>query len=286
MKSRICASLLIACLPWLAMAQSNDDLYFIPKKEKKTEQKAEVKSVPKQTSNNTTVYAAPGSTIVVKDVTGKTRDIDEYNRRYTSRDKTFSMQNDTLYIEEKPYGERGEWVNGFEGSQDDYEYAMRIIRFRSPRYAIPVAARFIGMLYTGDMLHGTGIFMKTDCMHMFSRHLRTRCGGTGAGIGALQARDGDSAGDGLLRGIIAVGILLTGMVATGVAIGEVTMAVTGDLPGIITIIIRTGQATTVSDIQTTARQDIQDILLPDAVRQDLVIPADLQLAHEEGLQVG
>ena len=91
------------------------------------------------------------------------------------------------------------------------------------------------------MLHGTGIFMKTDCMHMFSRHLRTRCGGTGAGIGALQVRDGDSAGDGLLRGIIAVGILLTGMVATGVAIGEVTMAVTGvvtgDLPGIITIII-------------------------------------------------
>lgn len=139
------------------------------------------------------------------------------------------------------------------------------------------------------MLHGTGIFMKTDCMHMFSRHLRTRCGGTGAGIGALQARDGDSAGDGLLRGIIAVGILLTGMVATGVAIGEVTMAVTGvvtgDLLGIIIIIIRTGQATTVSDIQTTARQDIQDILLPDAVRQDLVIPADLQLAHEEGLQV-
>lgn len=258
-------------------------------KEKKTEQKAEVKSVPKQTSNNTTVYAAPGSTIVVKDVTGKTRDIDEYNRRYTSRDNTFSMQNDTLYIEEKPYGERGEWVNGFEGSQDDYEYAMRIIRFRSPRYAIPVSSPLYWDVVYGDMLHGTGIFMKTDCMHMFSRHLRTRCGGTGAGIGALQARDGDSAGDGLLRGIIAVGILLTGMVATGVAIGEVTMAVTGvvtgNVPGIITIIIRTGQATTVSDIQTTARQDIQDILLPDVVRQDLVIPADLQLAHEEGLQV-
>lgn len=140
MKSRIWASLLIACLPWLAMAQSNDDLYFVPKKEKKTEQKKEVQSTPKQTSNNTTVYAAPGSTIVVKDVTGKTRDIDEYNRRYTSRDNTFSMQNDTLYIEEKPYGERGEWVNGFEGSQDDYEYAMRIIRFRSPRYAIPISS--------------------------------------------------------------------------------------------------------------------------------------------------
>jgi len=78
--------------------------------------------------------------VVVKDVTGKTRDIDEYNRRYTSRENTFSMQNDTLYIEEKPYGERGEWVNGFEGSQDDYEYAMRIVRFRSPAYAIPISS--------------------------------------------------------------------------------------------------------------------------------------------------
>ena len=36
--------------------------------------------------------------------------------------------------------ERGEWVNGFEGSQDDYEYAMRIVRFRNPRYAIPVSS--------------------------------------------------------------------------------------------------------------------------------------------------
>ena len=50
------------------------------------------------------------------------------------------MENDTLYIEEKPLNERGEWVNGFEGSQDDYEYAMRIVRFRNPRYAIPVSS--------------------------------------------------------------------------------------------------------------------------------------------------
>ena len=289
MKSRICASLLIACLPWLAMAQSNDDLYFIPKKEKKTEQKAEVKSVPKQTSNNTTVYAAPGSTIVVKDVTGKTRDIDEYNRRYTSRDNTFSMQNDTLYIEEKPYGERGEWVNGFEGSQDDYEYAMRIIRFRSPRYAIPVSSPlYWDVVYGGYASWDWNIYEDGLYAYVFPTSTNPLWWDWRWNW-ALQARDGDSAGDGLLRGIIAVGILLTGMVATGVAIGEVTMAVTGvvtgDLPGIITIIIRTGQATTVSDIQTTARQDIQDILLPDAVRQDLVIPADLQLAHEEGLQV-
>ena len=43
------------------------------------------------------------------------------------------------------------------------------------------------------------------------------------------------AGDGLLHGIIAAGILHTGMAVTGVAIGEVTGPVTGDRGGIIII---------------------------------------------------
>ena len=142
MKGRTLASLLLAGLPWLVAAQSNDDLYFVPKKKVETEKTTAApvrKTVTSQTPG-TTVYAAPGSTVVVKDAAGKMRDVDEYNRRYTSRDNTFSMQNDTLYIEEKPAGERGEWVNGFEGSQDDYEYAMRIVRFRSPAYAIPISS--------------------------------------------------------------------------------------------------------------------------------------------------
>ena len=141
MKGKVFASLFAACLPWLVMAQSNDDLYFVPKKEKKTETVVKVKTAPEKVSNKTTVYAAPGSTVVVKDAAGKTRDVDEYNRRYTSRDNTFSIDEEgTLTIQEKPYSERGEWVNGFDGSQDDYEYAMRIVRFRSPRYAIPVSS--------------------------------------------------------------------------------------------------------------------------------------------------
>lgn len=142
MKKIVLASLMMVCLPALVMAQSaDDDLYFIPKKktEKKQEVKQEVRpATTKQT--NTTVYAAPGSTVVVKDVKGNVRDVDEYNRRYTSRDNNFLLENDTLYIEEKPLNERGEWINGFEGSQSDYEYAMRIVRFRNPRYAIPVSS--------------------------------------------------------------------------------------------------------------------------------------------------
>ena len=131
MKRLTLISFLMVCMPLLVMAQSsNDDLYFIPKK------KSEKKTVVEKKTTQTT----SGSTVVVRDVKGNTRDIDEYNRRYTSRDNSFVVENDTLYIEEKPYNERGEWVNGFEGSQDDYEYAMRIVRFRNPRYAIPVSS--------------------------------------------------------------------------------------------------------------------------------------------------
>ena len=141
MKKFVFVSLIMACLPLLTMAQTNDDLYFVPKKtEKKVTSGTPAKVVIENKKTPTTVYASPGSTVVVKDVEGNLRDVDEYNRRYTSRDNTFSMENDTLYIEEKPYNERGEWVNGFEGSQSDYEYAMRIVRFRNPRYAIPVSS--------------------------------------------------------------------------------------------------------------------------------------------------
>lgn len=48
MKKIVLASLMMVCLPYLAMAQSvDDDLYFIPKKkaEKKEEVKKEVKVV-------------------------------------------------------------------------------------------------------------------------------------------------------------------------------------------------------------------------------------------------
>ncbi len=140
MRRKVLASMLFTFLPWLAMAQSTGDLYFIPKKEKKTEVSQKVGVVPKEVSNKTVNEMPANTAIVVKDVKGNVRDVDEYNRRYTSRDNTFTYENDTLYIEEKPYGERGEWVNGFQGSDMDYEYAMRLVRFRNPRYAIPVSS--------------------------------------------------------------------------------------------------------------------------------------------------
>lgn len=108
--------------------------------------------------------------------------------------------------------------------------------------------------------------MKMACMRIFSRLPLIHYGGIGAGIGAFQVQDGDLAGDGLLHGITAAGILrgiplgirLIGMMVTGAATGVAI----GDQDGIITI-IRTGPEIIEQDIPTIVRQDIRDIPLPD-----------------------
>ena len=122
MKKIVFLSLFALCLPWALSAQSvDDDLYYVPSKKKGGKRRRRKKSpadrcgCSKEQIAPTTVYASPGNTtIVVKDRKGNIRDVDEYNRRYDSKDYDFSQENDTLYIDEKEDdGLDGEWVNGF-----------------------------------------------------------------------------------------------------------------------------------------------------------------------------
>lgn len=194
---------------------------------------------PKQNSQGTTVYSTSTTStpVVVKDVAGNTRDVDEYNRRYTSRENTFSMQNDTLYIQEKPYGERGEWVNGFEGSQDDYEYAMRIVRFRSPRYAIPVSSPLYWDVVYGAFpswdwnVYDDGLYAYVFPTYSNPLWWDWRWNWSIAGPRYSFGWGWSS------PWYYSSWILHIGMAVTGVAIGEATGPVTGDRGGII--IIRT-----------------------------------------------
>ena len=156
MKKFVLLSFLLAALSQLSMAQSiGDDLYFVPKKEKKektvpVERAAEKKTVTVITSDGQ-IRQVPASeagiatvsskqlqaaSATVRDASGVERDVDEYNRRYTSS----SVDAETVYVEEEETEEEGEWLRGFEGSQEDYEYATRLIRFRSPRVAVPVSS--------------------------------------------------------------------------------------------------------------------------------------------------
>lgn len=146
MKRTVFVSLWLAVLPGMLAAQSvDDDLYYIPKKGKQKTTTATVsepvKEVKVSTGSQVNVWAPNASTVIVRDRKGSQRDVDEYNRRYSAKENNFSVQNDTLYIDEREDSDlQGEWINGFEGTQDDYEYAVRLIRFRNPRYAIPVSS--------------------------------------------------------------------------------------------------------------------------------------------------
>ena len=171
---------LIACLligiVGSASAQ-RDDLYFIPKKKKAVvSEKADVESANRtddQASSLTT--QSEGKTLSVTAVPAKKllMDEDTYNRRgaylteegdavsefamsdkgfvlITEEGDTMRMDTDTLRLTRVEDGEG--WVNGFEGSDSDYEYAMRIVRFRNPRYAIPVSSPLYWDVVYGDAL--------------------------------------------------------------------------------------------------------------------------------------
>ena len=91
MKKIVYFLLFALCLPIGLMAQSvDDDLYFIPSKDKQEKKETPVKKETKKQVTN--IYTSPGTTVVVQDRKGRTRDVDEYNRRYDARDNEFVME--------------------------------------------------------------------------------------------------------------------------------------------------------------------------------------------------
>lgn len=156
MKRFVLITLLLVGIIVPASAQ-NDDLYFVPKKkakvEKKTSSASEFSEVISEESEEFSAPIAPAKSLEM--------DEDTYNRRgsylteqgdavsefamsdegfvlITEEGDTMWMNTDTLRLARVTKDDG--WVGGFEGSDSDYEYAMRIVRFRNPRYAIPVSS--------------------------------------------------------------------------------------------------------------------------------------------------
>ena len=174
MKRIVWMALLLVGIVGSASAQ-RDDLYFVPKKKVKTEVKSTsvsetAASDEEQSEKTLSVTAVPARLLEM--------DEDAYNRRgsylteqgdavsefamddegfvlITEEGDTMWMATDTLRLTRVEDGEG--WVNGFDGSDADYEYAMRIIRFRNPRYAIPVSSP----LYW-DVVYGSALWPSWD----------------------------------------------------------------------------------------------------------------------------
>lgn len=81
----------------------------------------------------------------------------------------------------------------------------------------PSVVRCIGKWYMVLIRHGTGTYMRTVSMYIYSLLLPIRCGGIGGGIGVRHVRGGTGIGvgtGGILHGIMD-GMLPIGMVAIG-----------------------------------------------------------------------
>ena len=164
--------LLIALMSGFVLTASaqHDDMYFVPKK-KKVQAEAVAESKTQEDAAH-----ADTKTVSVTTFSANGLDMDEdtYNRRgsyltesgdavsalatsnegfvlITAEGDTLWMNTDTLRLAHISEGEG--WVNGFDGSESDYEYAMRIVRFRNPRYAIPVSSP----LYW-DVVYGSALW--------------------------------------------------------------------------------------------------------------------------------
>ena len=178
MKRMVLAALLLVEIVGSASAQ-RDDLYFVPKKKVKMEAVAK-ESGESAGQGTAPVTAQEKEPMVSAGFSTKALEMDEdaYNRRgsyvteqgdavaefamdaegfvlITEEGDTMWMNTDTLKLTR--VGEDEGWVNGFDGSDADYEYAMRIVRFRNPRYAIPVSSP----LYW-DVVYGGALWPSWD----------------------------------------------------------------------------------------------------------------------------
>ncbi len=121
-----------------------DDIYYSPSDEnpivkQKREEKA--KQTAEEIVDPATVSADDSGTFA------STFDVDAYNRRYprvsqqestVTSDSLLRVVHDTVYIEVAEPIEEGYYLNGFNGTATDYEYATRIRRFHNPKFVVSV----------------------------------------------------------------------------------------------------------------------------------------------------
>lgn len=141
-----------------------DDMYYTPSEDnEKTEEEVSFLEQDygsgnvSDYNNDYNVYSDKSDYNSGNTVAG--RDVDEYNRRYSyspeGKDsvsgKSPKKVSESYYVADDCPDEG--WVNGFNGSQSDYEYSTRIIRMSNPSLAIHISSP-----YYWDVVYGSSSF--------------------------------------------------------------------------------------------------------------------------------
>lgn len=154
--------LLMAALAFLPVSVSaQDDMYFTPKKEKK--QKTTTVTTTTQKKSPTAEYKTYDKDDVIYngDISvGPTDTIYAGN---------VNAANDTLYIDEyETFSDgNGQWINGFNGSVNDYKFAMRNMNWRSMSSAIPVGSSLYWNIAYGPGSYDWNIYQVGGLAYLF-----------------------------------------------------------------------------------------------------------------------
>src|SRR5574344_75945 len=136
MKKLILLLILSLVLPMTIAAQRND-IYSSGSKKK-----ADVGTV---VSNTVVSAAAVTNTVYTQSSVIEERDADEYNRRYTGAPSDYSYGHEAMYIHDTVFiqesvSDTKSYAEGYSDASDDYEYALRAVRFHSPRSSVYISS--------------------------------------------------------------------------------------------------------------------------------------------------
>ena len=144
MKLTSLVMMLLIAFSAAAQEEFFDDVYFSSKNKKKKEQVEEKKVVQPKQESRTLVATAKSQ------ASSDSRDVDEYNRRYTSVEVEEPYREDDSVI----YEDSDENESSSE-RRSDTEYTERIIRYHSPS-KITIAGADQVDLYLSDGYYGYG----------------------------------------------------------------------------------------------------------------------------------
>ena len=146
-------TLLFAALPLVANAQ--DDLYYTPKKKVQTQQRSTVVQTPATNQSKITeVRITPDHVAVIKG--------NDTVPEPAMESRVEEIEDDVAY------GEATEgWVNGFDGSESDYEYARRLLGVRTLRVGIPVGSSLYYDLIYGPYAYDWNVYIDGGYAYIF-----------------------------------------------------------------------------------------------------------------------
>ena len=187
MKKTIITLCVLLGAPSLMFGQSsNNEMYFFSSPNKETETKKETRvNTPKQPTakpverqettvvrnSPRTVFIPSGvSTVVQMESDVVQNDVlDQYNRRHNT--SFVEVEPEPQYL---PPTSGGEWINGFEGSDMDYQLAERMIRNRNQRYSVHISSPYYWDVAFGLNSFDWNIYKDDFYVFAFPRHNNPR----------------------------------------------------------------------------------------------------------------